>query len=100
VEETLPRRPGLDLLALAVDEIPVELTTTSVDIHLCGSEPALALPEVTGDPESTDNESSKVGLEEVRGGTGLLALWEVKRRDSSVELGIVRMRRTRGLSVV
>jgi hypothetical protein len=79
VEETLPCRPGLDLLALAVDQVPVELTTTSVNVHLCGSEPALALPEVTGDPESTDNKGSEVGLEEIRGGTGLLALWEVKR---------------------
>jgi hypothetical protein len=54
--EALPRRPGLHLLALLVDEVPVKLTATSVDIHLCGSEPTLLLPEVTGDPESTNDE--------------------------------------------
>jgi hypothetical protein len=71
VVEALPRGPRLNLLALGVDEIPVELTTASVDIHLSGTEPALALPEVTRDPEGSDNEGSEVGGEEVRGGTDL-----------------------------
>jgi hypothetical protein len=71
VVEALPRGPRLDLLALGVDEIPVKLTTASVDIHLSGTEPALALPEVAGDPESSNDEGSEVGREEVRGGTNL-----------------------------
>jgi hypothetical protein len=88
-EETPPRRPGLHLLALAVNEVPVELTTTSVDIHLCGSEPALALPKVTCEPESSDDEGSKVGLKEVRGSTSLLTRRKTKGRNSGVELWLV-----------
>lgn len=80
--KTLPRRPGLHLLAFAVDEVPVKLTAASVNIHLGGPEPASALPEVSGDPESNDDEESKVGAEEVLSGTNPLA----NGRDGSVEL--------------
>jgi hypothetical protein len=86
VESALPGGPGLDLLALAVDEIPVKLTAASVDIHLSDCEPALALPEVSSSPESSDDEKSKVRLEELVGCTGLLTRLEAERRNSSVEL--------------
>jgi hypothetical protein len=61
VESALPGGPAPNLLALLVDEIPVKLTATSVDVHLSGSEPALALPEVADEPESSDDEEGKVG---------------------------------------
>lgn len=82
VEKSLPCGPGLDLLALAVDEIPVKLTTASVNIHLSGPEPTGTLPEVTADPKGNDDEEGKVRLEEILGGTDAFA----DGRDSSVEL--------------
>ena len=86
--ETLPRGPGLHLLTLAVDQVPIKLTTTGVDVHLGGPEPSSALPEVSNDPEGHDDEESKVGLEEVFGGTDTLA----NRGDSGVELKIISTR--------
>jgi hypothetical protein len=86
VESALPGGPGLDLLTLAVDEVPVKLTATSIDIHLSDCEPALALPEVSGSPESSDDEKSKVRLEELIGCTSLLTRLKAERRNSSVEL--------------
>lgn len=80
--KTLPRGPGLHLLALTVDEIPVQLTTAGIDIHLSGPEPSGALPEVSSNPEDRDNKESEVRLEEVLGGTKVLA----DGRNSSVEL--------------
>ncbi len=82
VEKSLPCGPGLHLLALAVDEIPVKLTTASVNVHLGGPEPTGTLPEVTADPEEHDDEESKVRAEEFLGGTNAFA----DRGDSSVEL--------------
>lgn len=79
---TLPGGPGLHLLPLAVNEVPVELTTAGIDVHLSSPKPSSALPEVSGDPESGYNEESKVRLEELLRSTGLGA----DRRDSSVEL--------------
>lgn len=73
VDHTLPRGPSLHLLALAVDEVPIKLTTASIDIHLGSPEPSGALPEVSGDPECGNNEESKVRLKEVFGGTDALA---------------------------
>lgn len=78
-KETLPCGPGLHLLTLGIDEIPVKLTTASVDVHLGGSQPALALPEVTGNPEGSDDEDGKVSLEEIRGSTDVLAGLKAKR---------------------
>lgn len=86
VESALPCGPSLHLLALGVDEVPVELTAASINVHLSSAEPALLLPEITGEPESGNDEGSKVGREEVRGGTNLLAILETDGRDSSVEL--------------
>lgn len=86
--ETLPRRPSLHLLTLAVDQVPVELTTAGINIHLSGPEPSLALPEVSTNPEGGDDEGRKVRLEELRGSTGLGA----DGRDSSVELWNVSLR--------
>ena len=85
--ETLPRRPGLHLLTLAVDQVPIKFTTTGVNVHLGGPEPSGALPEVSSDPEDHNNEQAKVRLEEVFGGTDALA----DRGDSSVELKQVSM---------
>lgn len=81
-EETLPRGPLLHLLALAVDEVPVEFATAGVNIHLGSPEPSSALPEVTTDPESNNDEQSEVGLEEVLGCADALA----DGRDSGVKL--------------
>jgi hypothetical protein len=74
VEETLPRGPSSNLGALPVDQIPVELTTASVNIHLSGAEPSLTLPEVTGNPKSGNDEDGEISLEEVARRTSLLAL--------------------------
>jgi hypothetical protein len=79
VQSALPRGPGLDLLALAVDQVPVKLTTASVDIHLGDCEPSLALPEVTGNPEGSDNEEGEVSLEEIIGGTSLDTWFKTER---------------------
>ena len=84
-DETLPRRPSLHLLALAVDKIPVELTTAGIDIHLRSPEPSSALPEVSGNPEGSNDKESEVSLEEVLGGTDTLA----DGGNSSVKLGNV-----------
>jgi hypothetical protein len=69
VGKALPRGPGLDLLTLFVDKVPVEFATAGIDVHLGRPEPACALPEVTSDPERTDHEKGEVGLEELVGGT-------------------------------
>jgi hypothetical protein len=60
VSETLPGRPGLHLLAFAVDEVPVKLTTASVYVHLSSSEPSGTLPEVAGSPKERNYEQRKV----------------------------------------
>jgi hypothetical protein len=86
VQSALPRGHELNLLAFAVDQIPVKLTTASVDIHLGNCEPSLALPEVTGNPEGANDEESEVRLEELVRGTSLDTRVETKRRDGSVEL--------------
>jgi hypothetical protein len=80
--KTLPGGPGLHLLALSVDEIPVKLATAGIDVHLSSPEPTLTLPEVTGDPEGTDDKESEVGLEEILSGTDALS----DGRNGSVEL--------------
>jgi hypothetical protein len=89
VKSALPRGPGLDFLALAVDEIPVQLTTAGINIHLGNCEPSLALPEVTCDPESTNDEEGKVSLEKILGCASLLAGFKTKRRNGSVKLVMV-----------
>jgi hypothetical protein len=82
VSETLPCRPSLDLLALAVDEVPVELTATGIDIHLSGPKPTSTLPEIADDPEQSNNEQRKIGGEEVFSSSEVLA----NGRDSRVKL--------------
>lgn len=37
IGKTLPGGPGLHLLALGIDQVPVKLTTASIDVHLGGS---------------------------------------------------------------
>lgn len=85
VDEALPCRPGLHLLALTVDKIPIELTAAGIDIHLSSPEPSTALPEVSGNPEGGNDKESEVSLEEVLGSTDVLA----DGRNSSVKLGDV-----------
>jgi hypothetical protein len=80
--DALPRWPGLHLLALLVDEVPVKLTATSVNIHLCGTEPTLLLPEVTANPEEGNDKDGEIRSEEVLDSTEPLAKWG----DSSVKL--------------
>lgn len=84
MHEALPRRPGLDLLTLAVDEVPVEFTTAGVDIHLCGAKPSLLLPEIASNPEGSDDERGEVGLEEI--GCGSSFAGDTDGGDGSVEL--------------
>lgn len=86
VHETLPCGPRGNFGTLPVDQVPVELTATSVDIHLSGAKPSLALPEVTSDPEDGNNENGEVRLKKVFGSSSLLALWKTEGRDGSVEL--------------
>lgn len=86
MHETLPRGPSGNLGTLPVDQVPVKLTTASVDIHLSSAEPTLTLPEVTGNPEGADDKDGKVSLEKVARGTSLLTGRQVEGRDSSVEL--------------
>lgn len=89
MSETLPRRPSLHLLALAVDEVPVELTTAGVDVHLGSPEPSGALPEIAGSPEQRNYEQRKVGGEEIFSSSDTFA----NRRDSCVKLLKVSLRR-------
>jgi hypothetical protein len=83
VERTSPSRPGGNLGAVGVDGLPVELTTTTVDIHLVGAEPAGALPGETNDPEEDDNEEGEVAGEETLG----VVQFRARGGDGVVELG-------------
>lgn len=74
MHETPPCGPSGNHGALLVDVVPVKLTAASVDVHLSGAEPSLALPEVASEPEGANNKDGEVGLEEVGGSTSLLAL--------------------------
>lgn len=49
---------------VGVDSLPVKLTTTGVNVHLGGAEPARALPEVANDPEDQDDRDGEPGHEE------------------------------------
>ena len=82
VQKALPRRPSGDLRTLAVDELPVKLTATGVDIHLSSPEPALTLPKVTDRPEGSNDEECEVSCEEIFGSSKILAKWG----DSCVKL--------------
>lgn len=62
--EALPGWPGLHLLTLLVNQVPVKLTAASVNIHLGGPEPSLALPQETRSPEDKDDRESEIRLEE------------------------------------
>jgi hypothetical protein len=83
VQQALPSGPSGHLSSLPVDEVPIELTATSVDIHLGGTKPSFTLPEVPGNPERGDNEDGKIRREEVRSRTKPYA----NRRHGGVELG-------------
>jgi hypothetical protein len=83
VGQTLPGGPSLHLLALPVDQVPVELATASVNVHLGSPEPTGALPVVATNPESSDNKDGEVGGEEIRCGADATI---AEGRDGSVEL--------------
>jgi hypothetical protein len=82
VEEAPPGGPGSDLCAVSVDGLPVELTTTGVDIHLGSAEPASALPEEADDPEEHDDGDGEEGHEETLSVVDLILTGRV---ESSVE---------------
>ncbi len=65
IHKTPPRRLVPHFFTFLVNEIPVELTAASINIHLSCSQPSLALPEVSGKPESSDNKEGEVRLEKV-----------------------------------
>jgi hypothetical protein len=47
-----------------MDLIPVEISATSVNVHLGCPKPTCTLPKVTDNPEREDNRKSQIGLEE------------------------------------
>jgi hypothetical protein len=82
VKHAAPSRPCGLLGTLGVDVVPVKLSPAGVEINLVDAEPSLPLPDVSADPEETDNEEGEVTVEEFVGGSDLLA----KGRDGDVEL--------------
>jgi hypothetical protein len=64
VIETLPSWVACDLSTGSVDQVPIDFSTTSINVNLGGSQPALALPEVAADPEDYNDREGEVGLEE------------------------------------
>lgn len=64
MQHTLPCGPGRNLSTIRVDGVPVELTASSVNIHLVCAQPATSLPEVADDPEEEDDGKGEVQLEE------------------------------------
>lgn len=69
VDDASPGRQGSESCALCVDLVPVKLTEAGVDVNVLGSQERLALPEPANDPETEDDGSSQVLLEEVLCGT-------------------------------
>jgi hypothetical protein len=67
VDDATPLGQGSDSSTLSVDDLPVNLAATAVNVDLRGSEPALALPEITAGPEEEHNGKGKIGLEEALG---------------------------------
>jgi hypothetical protein len=67
VDDATPLGQGSNSGTLSVDELPVNLPAAAVNVNLSGSEPALALPEVTAGPEEEHYRKGKVGLEEALG---------------------------------
>jgi hypothetical protein len=63
VDNATPLGHGSDSSTLNVDDLPVNLAATAVNVDLRGAEPALALPEVSAGPKEEHNRESKVGLE-------------------------------------
>lgn len=52
------------MLAICADLIPVQVTTTSINIDLLKLQPTSALPEISSCPESKDDGKCKIRLEE------------------------------------
>jgi len=69
---------------LLVDIVPIKFATAAINIDLGGTEPTLALPGVTTDPEEENDEEGKIAIKELLGSTG--GAFGTNRRDSSVEL--------------
>ena len=84
MQGALPHWPAGNLRTVRVDNIPIELTTASVNVHLVRAQPAASLPEVANDPEEEDDGEGEVDLEEALGGVQAgLSNWS---SDSGVEL--------------
>lgn len=64
MQKPLPRWPSRDFSTECINSLPIQLATTSIDIHLCCSEPALTLPQETDSPEEEDDWNSEERLEE------------------------------------
>lgn len=69
MEKASPGRQGSKCCALCVDLVPVKLTEAGVDINVLGSQERLALPKPANDPETEDDGSRQILLEEVLCGT-------------------------------
>lgn len=82
IPNALNKRGIPSLLQHGVVRLPVDLTTTRVDVDLAELEPALAFPEVTTGPEEKHDRHGEVGFEEALGVVDAAA----ERPDSSVEL--------------
>lgn len=83
VEDTLVEWQAGNVLAVRVDAVPVDWTTTDININLRGSEPSRSLPEEASEPEEKDDWESEVELEESLNITDTL---DTKWPDSDVEL--------------
>lgn len=84
MQGALPCRPGRNLSPVLVDSVPVELTTTSIHVHLVCAQPAAPLPEVSDDPEEEHDGKGEVYFEETFG--SVKAGLSNGRGDGSVEL--------------
>lgn len=84
VEDASPRRQGGEPGSVRVDFVPVELTSTGIDIHLLGPKPSGTLPEVATSPEEQDHGESKVRLEETLSSSE--PVFARRSNDSRIEL--------------
>jgi len=75
VEDTLPCWPCLLLLAESVNDLPVDLTTSIVEINIGKSDGPLALPDPTCDPEHKNYRDGEPRLEKLFGSGNTTSWW-------------------------
>ena len=85
MQEAPPCRQSSILGALSVDVVPVKLSSATVNVHLGRAEPALALPQVTTNPEEQYDKGGKVGVEELLSSTRVAD--STDRGNGGIELG-------------